>query len=230
MLFRTPISPALVAACLCGVGVVANAQMNSGAAMQETSPEPDDSRVHQFIEGGYSAPTGTTANYLHGGLNGAIGFSVAPVKGSPVDFRFDFAYNRMDGTPALIALSQAVASGVNKVHEDIWSGSLDLELRARFGGGVQGYLMGGGGAYRTHLVLRRPSLVSGGSYGGGSGFGEQTAATYTMTRFGWNAGAGLSFPLEDGGSWFIEARFTRVPASGSAAPLQFVPIDFGVQF
>jgi opacity protein-like surface antigen len=198
--------------------------------MQDTSPEPDDSLVREFVEGGYSAPIGTTADYLHGGPNGAIGFSVAPVKGSPVDFRFDFAYNRMDGTPRLIALSQAAASGVNKVHEDIWSGSLDLEFRAQLGGGVQGYLMGGGGAYRTHLALRRPGLGSGGTYGGGSGFGEQTVATYTMTKFGWNAGAGLSFPLEDGGAWFIEARFTRIPASGSVAPLQFVPIDFGVQF
>jgi hypothetical protein len=68
-----------------------------------------------------------------------------------------------------------------------------------------GYLIGGLGMYNS-------------SVSGGSG---------SETDFGFNIGAGLSFPLT-GFSTFLEARFHFVSSEGES--MKFVPISFGLKF
>jgi hypothetical protein len=67
--------------------------------------------VHWHIDGGWSDPAGRTANYLQGGYSVGGGLSVAPVSGSPLDFRFDVNYDRNDATQELIGLRRMKGGG-----------------------------------------------------------------------------------------------------------------------
>jgi opacity protein-like surface antigen len=209
-------------------------------------PEPaqHESLVHGYFQGGFSDAVGKTSDYLQGGYSFGAGFSVAPAPGSPVAFRFDVNYSRNSATTAFVNLNQSTNSAINEGNERIWSGTLDLEFRVPLGGGVHAYLLGGGGAYNTRLSFREPVYVRGGYYGGyggydycdpfmgfcGGGFGEVNVASHTVTKFGWNAGAGLDFPLGNGASWFIEGRYNRVRVSNASIPIAYVPITVGLRF
>jgi opacity protein-like surface antigen len=197
--------------------------------------------VHWHIGGGWSDPAGRAANYLQGGYSVGGGFSVAPVSGSPLDFRFDVNYDRNDATQELIALNQNASDSINRGREEIWSGTLDLELHLPLGDGVRAYFFGGGGAYDMTLSFGEPFYALGGHHGGGyycdpfvgfcgGGFGEVRASSQTLTKFGWNAGAGLEVPLSSGAKWFVEGRYNRVQQSNTAVPLEFIPITMGLRF
>jgi opacity protein-like surface antigen len=200
--------------------------------------------VHGYIEGGYSETVGKTSDYLQGGYSVGAGFSVAPAPGSPVAFRFDVHYAQNNATTAFLGLNQSTNSAINEGNERIWAGTLDLEFRVPLGGGVHFYLLGGGGAYNTRLSFREPVFLRGGYYDGyggyyycdpfmgfcGGGFGEINVASHTVTRFGWNAGAGLDFPLDNGASWFIEGRYNRIRVSNASIPIEYVPITIGLRF
>jgi opacity protein-like surface antigen len=196
--------------------------------------------VHWHIDGGWSDPVGRTANYLQGGYSVGAGFSVAPAHDSPLDFRFDANYDRNDATRELVALNQNASGAINRGNASIWNGTLDLELHVPFGGGVRGYVFGGGGAYNTTVSFREPFFTRGGYYGGGyycnpfagfcGGFGEFNAASHTITKFGWNAGAGLEVPLESGVKFFVEGRYNRIEETNATIPLSFVPITVGLRF
>jgi opacity protein-like surface antigen len=197
--------------------------------------------VHWHIDGGWSDPAGRSSNYLQGGYSVGAGFSVAPVHGSPFDLRFDVNYDRNDATQQLIALNQNSGAYINRGREEIWSGTLDLEMHVPLGGHVDVYFFGGGGAYNMSLSFGEPFYALGGYYGGGyycnpsqefcgGGFGEVKAASYTLTKFGWNAGAGLQGPLGPGVKWFLEGRYNRVQESNIAVPLAFIPVTVGLRF
>jgi hypothetical protein len=83
----------------------------------------------------------------------------APVSGSPLDFRFDVNYDRNDATQELIGLNQNASDSINRGREEIWSGTLDLELHLPLGGGVRAYFFGGGGAYNMTLSFGEPLQV-----------------------------------------------------------------------
>ena len=48
-----------------------------------------------------------------------------------------------------------------------------------------------------------------------------------VTKFGWNAGAGVSFRLRGGTVLFVESRYNAVQTSQT---FEFVPINIGVKF
>lgn len=207
-------------------------------------PAQKERLVHGYIEGGYSETVGKTSDYLQGGYAVGVGFSVAPAPGGPVAFRFDMSYAQNNATTAFIGLNQSTNAAINEGSERIWSGTLDLEFRVPLGGGVHAYFLGGGGAYNTRLSFREPVFLRGGYYDGyggyyycdpfigfcGGGFGEVDVASHTVTKFGWNAGAGLDFPLGNGASWFIEGRYHRIRVSNASIPIQYVPITIGLRF
>jgi len=201
---------------------------------------PLERLVHVQVDGGYSDTVGQTAQYLEGGYTVGLGISVAPARGSPVDFRFDVNYNHNNASNALLGLDQATNANVNTGDASIWSGTLDLEVKQPFGGGVKGYVFGGGGAYDTRIAFREPAYAAGGYYGGyfcdpfygycGLGFGETTVSAHSVTKAGWNAGAGFEFPVGGGATWFIEGRFNHVHTSKSETPISFIPITVGLRF
>jgi hypothetical protein len=64
----------------------------------------------------------------------------------------------------------------------------------------------------------------------GTGFfaGDVLVDREETTRFAWNAGVGMEFPLYGGQSWFVEARYNRMATQG--APTEFIPVRVGLRF
>lgn len=79
------------------------------------------------------------------------------------------------------------------------------------------YFFGGAGAYRlkfTHAAGR-------------------VDFEDTQSKFGFNVGGGIAFPIGPGASMFIEARYTRVdsdPNSVVGSHLTYVPVTVGIVF
>jgi opacity protein-like surface antigen len=208
--------------------------------MTATAPRPKEPLVHWQIDGGYSDTVGKTERYLEGGYNVGLGVSVATAPGSPVEFRFDANYNHNNATNTLIGLSQTANSYINSGDASIWSGTLDIEFKIPLGGGIQLYEFGGGGAYDTRIAFREPVFVPGGYFGGyycnpffgycGGSFGEATVSAHSVTKFGWNAGVGLEFPIGGGSKLFVEGRYNRVHTTDTESPISYVPITVGLRF
>jgi opacity protein-like surface antigen len=193
--------------------------------------------VRWHVDGGWSDPAGRSSDYLHGGYSVGAGLSVAPVRGSPFDFRLDVNYDRNDASQALIGLNQTASDSVDRGREEIWSGTLDLELHLPLGGGASAYFFGGGGEYNMSLSFREPLYALGGYPGGYcgpfgfcGGFRGVKTSSDTLTKFGWNAGAGLEVPLSSGAKWFVEGRYNRIQQSNLAGPLAFIPVTVGLRF
>ena len=49
-----------------------------------------------------------------------------------------------------------------------------------------------------------------------------------MTKFGWNAGGGVSWLLRNGMTLFVEGRYNDMQTSPQA--IEYVLINFGVRF
>jgi opacity protein-like surface antigen len=207
-----------------------------------TQPAPHESLFHWHIDGGWSGTSGQTQNYLQGGYSVGVGFSVAAAPGSPIGFRFDVNYDHHNATQQLIALNQNPSGTINSGDAAIWNGTIDLEIRIPFSGGVRGYVFGGPGYYNTTLSFREPTYSQGGYYGSGGnycdpffgycggGYGETKAASHEVSKFGWNAGVGLEVPLAGQAKWFVEGRYNRVQETSTSIPLTFIPVTIGVRF
>ena len=117
---------------------------------------------------------------------------------------------------------------------DIVNLDVDAVLDLPLGPRARGYIMAGvGGAYRRIDLTQ--TVGFGGYYcdnwygycGIGIVPGDVLVQREETTRFAWNAGIGFEFPLYNGQSWFIEARYNRME---TPQPTEFVPIRIGFRF
>lgn len=160
--------------------------------------------------GGASVPLGDFADGAEVGFHvgGFVGFRLSET--SPLKLRAEVAWNRF-----------GVKEGAFDDGEDI---DVDIDGSASILGitgnvvytaGTQSqarpYFMGGAGVYRLKVSAEA--------------FGFEISDS--QTKFGFNAGAGVEFPLS-GFTSFVEARFHSVMTDESST--NFVPISFGVRF
>jgi Outer membrane protein beta-barrel domain len=190
--------------------------------------------VHWYVDGGYSVATGQTSNYLDNGWNLGGGVEWTPTPG-PFSLRADLNFSRYDATHQLLAEGeQQNQTEIDDGWADIFTFDLDGVFHIPLGGGVNAYLMaGGGGAWRRIDLTQRVGF--GGYYcdgwigycSGGYFGGNALVSRDTTTRWEWNAGAGINFPLYGGQSWFIEAKYTQMQ---TPVPTAFIPIRVGYRF
>ena len=212
-----------------------------GANPYTVAPAPRPSPVRGFLDGGYNDTLGRTAQQLEGGYTVGGGIMVTPVPSGAVDLRLDLNYSHSQATNAALAANVPSSATYARGGADIWDGTLDLQFNLGGRGGVNPYLFGGGGAYYTRYVFRSLTFAPG--YGGYGGYGcdsffgycegveSATREAHGVTKFGWNAGAGIEFPLDPFGTkLFIEGRYTRVLQGRGLPPLRYVPITVGVRF
>jgi opacity protein-like surface antigen len=191
--------------------------------------------IQWHVDGGYAMTTGHTADYLENGWTVGGGFTFRPDPGSPFSLRTDLNFSQFSATNRLISLGEQQ----NQTQIDDGTGRIvDLSIDAVFdlplGPRARAYVLGGvGGAYR------RIELTQTVGFGGyfcdpwygycGVGFfpGDVLVQREETTRFMWNAGVGVEFPLYAGQSWFVEARYNRM-ATGQ--PTEFIPIRIGMRF
>jgi opacity protein-like surface antigen len=195
------------------------------------SPSSPDSRpVQLYVMGGFNEPTGQTSNILQGGWD--VGFGVAfRQPGSPLALRLELNYSQNNATNALINQgSQQSALQINHGWADLFSFTANAELRFPFAHGSYGYLIAGGGGYYTRISL----TTNGYGYVCDPwwGFcyaasGDVVVSQNDVTKFGWNAGAGMSFALRSGTTLFIEARYNQIQLPQK---FEYVPITIGLRF
>lgn len=190
--------------------------------------------IQWHIEGGYAVTTGRTSDYLDSGWTLGTGLTIRPAPG-PFSLRADLSFSRFDATNALITLGeQQNQTRIDNGWGDMVNFDLDGVLDIPLGPRARGYVMAGvGGAYRR---IDLTQTVGFGGYfcdpwwgfcGVGIFPGDVLVQREETTRFAWNAGVGVEFPLYNGQSWFIEARYNRMDTD---QPTEFVPIRVGFRF
>ncbi|HKB70773.1 MAG TPA: outer membrane beta-barrel protein [Thermoanaerobaculia bacterium] len=175
-------------------------------------------RPVQFgLSGGADFPVADQRDVYKTGWNGTalLAFNFGT---SPVGLRVDGSYHELK------TKSNAFFLGSGKTR--IIDGTLDLVVGPR-NLAVEPYLIGGGGAY--DLRFRGQDITT------GNAFSQST------TRFGWNVGGGLAFPLRagSGSRIFVEARYTSISVSvdrfsnsihTGGTRFTFVPVNVGILF
>ncbi|HKT72773.1 MAG TPA: outer membrane beta-barrel protein [Steroidobacteraceae bacterium] len=221
----------LFATLLTGLSSLASAQSYGYSDRYTYAQRP----IQWHIMGGYAPTTGTTSDYLDGGWSIGGGLTFRPDPVAPLSLRADVSFSRFDATNNLLNLG----SEQNQTRiDDGWGNVVSLDVDAVFdvplGPRARGYVMAGiGGAYRR-IDLTQTVGFDGyfcdpwyGFCGAGIVAGDVLVQRTETTRFAWNAGAGIEFPLYNGQSWFIEARFERME---TPTPTEFVPIRVGLRF
>jgi hypothetical protein len=183
------------------------------------------------LGGGASIPTGPIRN----GYN--TGFTVAVPIGwdspeSPLGFRVDLGYTRLDARPTfrngslLIVGGTPIIASPATADPQVWSALANLKLRVPFFGSFFGptsgiYAVGGGGVnhfrhYNTTFALTNPQ------------FDNTTtipATNETMTRGALDAGGGISWAVGVT-EVFLESRYVTTFMPNERA--SYVPIILGV--
>jgi len=191
--------------------------------------------IHWHLEGGYAATVGRTSDDLNGGGSIGGGFTCTPVAGSPFSLRADLSYSQFGATRNLIYLGEQrsqtqIDDGTGRIVNLDLDGVLNVPLGPR----ARGYLMAGvGGAYRR-IELTQTVGFAGyfcdewyGYCGVGLFAGDVLVQHEETTRFAWNEGVGVEFPLYSGRTLFVEARYNRMETE---RPTEFIPIRIGLRF
>jgi opacity protein-like surface antigen len=215
--------------------LVASALLLAGLAAASMVADAQDARmIHWHLMGGYSEPVGTTADYLQGGYLVGGGFSVTPSPNGPLDVRFDLSYSEHTATNTLLDIGQqATSTRIDNGTGSFWSGTGNLVFHVPIVYGVRAYGIAGIGAYHSRVELTQQVPYGYGYYycdpfsGFCYGSGDALVSSSGVTKFGWNAGAGVEFSLPYGQSWFIEARYHRISTD---RPIEYVPIAIGYRF
>ena len=199
-------------------------------AQQYYGYPPSERPVTFHFMGGLNQPVGDTNDILQSGWNVGGGVTFHQPR-SPLALRIDIDYASNNATNALINQgSQSTGLRITGGWADTWSATANLEYRVPFTPGVYGYLVGGGGAYYTRISLTQ--------YGYGYvcdpwwGFcyfasGDFVVAEHDVTKFGWNAGAGVGFRLANGSTLFVEARYNQIQMPQK---FEYVPVLVGLRF
>jgi len=179
--------------------------------------------VQWYIDAGGSITQNQTADYFDNGLSVGTGVNFRPDPTQPFALRAEVNYNRFYATNLFISQSPAANDGNMQTVTAFVGGVFEAPLNPwmRF------YATGGVG-----LGYRRLELTQSGFYCNyyfcGPGYGSNyLVASSDSTHFAWNAGAGMNFPLPNGESWFIEARYERIQTQ---SPTEYIPIRFGFRF
>jgi opacity protein-like surface antigen len=170
------------------------------------------------ISGGADFPVQDQADVYKTGWNGTaiLMFGFGP---SPVGLRVDGSYHEL-------RTSDEVDAFFNDSNTRIISGTVDLVVGPR-NLLVEPYFVGGVGVY--DLRFKGQEITSGNAF------------SSSTTRFGYNLGGGLSFPMGRGSRTriFVEARYTSISLNGDrfrdsinrgGNRFTMVPVNLGFMF
>jgi opacity protein-like surface antigen len=186
--------------------------------------------VHGYFMGGLSQPVGNTSNLLQSGwtVGGGVEFRQG---NNPLSLRLEANYASNNATRQLIDQgSEQTGLQITGGWADTWSGTANVEFRMPFAPHLEAYLIGGVGVYYNRISLTE--------YGYGYvcnpwwGYcyfasGNAVVAEHDVTKFGWNAGAGVSFALRNGLSLFVEARYNQITMPQTFG---YIPVTVGLRF
>jgi len=156
------------------------------------------SGFHVGLSGAAIFPTEAASRDFTTGWGGSAMVIFNP-RNSPVSVRAEGTYCGIEAS-----------SYTGVIRAKISSGTANVVVGSR-GPSGRPYFIAGGGAYDLDFTA-----------------GSRTAPfSGKQTRFGWNAGGGIAFPLGGGSSIFVEAHYHSVQTKDS---FTFVPVSVGVVF
>ncbi len=216
--------------------------MPAPAPMPEPMPEPEpapapepmrDMRLDPMglsgfywgIGGGVSMLQGDASNAYNNGWNVTMPLGWRSAWG-PLGLRFDGTYNRLPGATFNMGTGTGGTGTTQQFTQpniNIFSALAGLTLDFPFGATQRSalYAMGGGGVHH----LRNFNEFQGTS--GTTGTVTTTQNTRDLTRFGWNAGGGLTFGI-GAANLFVEGRYVTVFTPQQN--LNYTPVVLGLVF
>jgi opacity protein-like surface antigen len=189
--------------------------------------------VQWFVDGGPSFPLGTTSDYFNTGWTVGGGFTLRQDPAQPFSLRTELDFSRFGASSELISAGQAAgATQINGGYGDALDAQVDGVFEQPVNPYTRFYAIGGIGLAYRHIELTQSGSTPCNEFLGVCGPGLAGSTTsgvqgYDTTRFAWNVGAGLDFPLPGGQSWFVEARYERIE---TPTPTEFLPIRIGIRF
>ena len=195
----------------------------------------DGGPIQGYIAGGYSQVLGDAGDYLNGGWNLSGGMIWSPSPEKPFGLRFDLGFNTWDATTSAI---QSIPGNTGNAlidggYANMWSLTGDALWRFGKPDHIGGYIGLGIGGYRRYAALTNDVLVPGYICDPYWGYcytaaveGTNTVAHDTLTKFGYNASLGMTFPVGNG-EMYIEARYHYIPNTQIDA---YVPVLIGYRF
>jgi opacity protein-like surface antigen len=189
--------------------------------------------VQWFVEGGPSFPLGTTSDYFNTGWTLGGGFTVRQDPSQPFALRAELDYSRFGASSELVSAGQeASETQINGGYADAIDAQVGGVFEQPLNAYARFYATGGLGLAYRHIELTQTGPTPCNEFLGvcGPGFGGSSTsgvAAYDTTRFAWNLGAGMDFPLPGGQSWFVEARYERIETPGAT---EFLPVRIGIRF
>jgi opacity protein-like surface antigen len=193
----------------------------AGAVLFASAARAQGNRPVQFgISGGADFPVSDQSDVYKTGWNGSalLAFNFGA---SPFGMRLDGSYHELKTKDDLAPFF----SGNGKTR--IIDGTFDVVIGPK-NMSVEPYFIGGGGAY--DLRFEGQDITTGNAF------------SHSTTRFGWNVGGGIAFPLgspEKSSRFFIEARYTSISVNvdefsnsihTGGSRFTFVPVNIGFVF
>ncbi|MEP6962969.1 MAG: outer membrane beta-barrel protein, partial [Acidobacteriota bacterium] len=180
---------------------------------------------------GFTTPVKAAGDKLDRGWNVDLGAGVNlhPNFGMLAEFN----YNHMGINTATLK-----KVGFPDGNVSVWSATLNPVIHLNPRGPVDAYLIGGAGLYQWHNQFTQPSVTTFTGFDPFLGVFypvavpvNQILTDYSVNKFGFNGGFGLSF----GGlgmkkaRFYSEARFHRMMLS-SSRHMDMIPVTFGIRF
>jgi len=217
--------------CLRSAAAVAVLAISTGFAVpafaQQYPGYYGERPVQWFVDGGATITEGDAAADFDNGFTFGGGVNILPQPGVPLGLRIEANYARSSATTAFINLNQAATgTPIDNGSMQTVTGFLDAVLRTPINPYVHVYALGGVGAGYRRIELTQNGFFCDAFFCGPGG-GHDIIASSDVTKFAWNAGAGIDFALPGGQSWFVEARYERIETD---SPTEFIPIRFGFRF
>ena len=192
------------------------------------------SRTSWQLNAGAALPMGSTANYLDRGWTLGGGFIFRRKTASRWALQVDLSYSGFNASNNLVNLGQQkLQYSIDGGSGNVWAVTAADRYTVPFTGSMNGYGLLGIGGYHESIKLTETAL-SGGYVCDIWGYcyivtttGNSTVASKSLTKFGWNVGVGLEFPLRDNSAWFVEARYQHVQGRNS---IVYLPIQVGYRF
>jgi hypothetical protein len=202
------------------------------AAIPAMAAEGDP--IQGYIAGGYTDPLGRAGDVLTGGWNFSGGVLWHPSPAEPFGVRLDLGFNTWNATQSAINNYQGTgAAFVDGGYANMWTLTGDALWQFGHPGHVGGFIGLGIGGYRRYAALTDYVTQIGTICDPWWGYcyyapytGSQTVAHDTLTKFGYNAAVGVSFPLGPGAMYF-EARYHWV---NNSPAMEFIPVLIGYRF
>jgi opacity protein-like surface antigen len=188
---------------------------------------PYERPIQWFVDGGASITEGDAAADFDNGYTFGGGVNINPQPGVPLGLRIEANYARSSATNSFINANEtATGTSIDNGSMQTVTGFVDGVLRMPINPWAHVYALGGVGVGYRRIELTQNGFFCDAFFCGPGG-GHDIIASSDVTKFAWNAGAGIDFSLPGGQAWFVEARFERIETNPGT---EFIPIRVGFRF